>query len=114
MNTTIFSSALFIVVLLGVQHQVMARPNLISRVKRVSDAHFANVQTKHALNRAKGIVITLPIAAGVRDLDLIGRKRRSESRLLETLLNQSEEDQGDIRDDRIETNNYPDLLFDYK
>ncbi|KAH1011018.1 hypothetical protein HUJ04_000460 [Dendroctonus ponderosae] len=32
MNTTIFSSALFIVVLLGVQHQVMARPNLISRV----------------------------------------------------------------------------------
>lgn len=43
-----------------------------------------------------------------------GRKRRSESRLLETLLNQSEEDQGDIRDDRIETNNYPDLLFEYK
>ncbi|KAH1011019.1 hypothetical protein HUJ04_000461 [Dendroctonus ponderosae] len=90
------------------------KTSFIFRVKRVSDAHFANVQTKHALNRAKGIVITLPIAAGVRDLDLIGRKRRSESRLLETLLNQSEEDQGDIRDDRIETNNYPDLLFDYK
>lgn len=44
---------------------------IIFRVKRVSDAHFADVQTKHAVNRAKGIVITLPIGAGLRDLDLM-------------------------------------------
>ncbi|XP_060532872.1 uncharacterized protein LOC132705922 [Cylas formicarius] len=84
-----------LVTILGVQQMVIAKPYFISRVKRVSDPHLADLETKLALgSKIKGFAFTLPVAAG-KDLDKIGRKRRSQSRLLDVLFNQSEEDTGE-------------------
>ncbi|KAJ8985178.1 hypothetical protein NQ317_018207 [Molorchus minor] len=93
-----------LVVVFGVQ-QVVARPN---RVKRVSDSHLADLETKIALNnKVKGFAITMPVGAGRIDPLKIGRKRRSQSRFLDVLFNQSEEDNGDPID-------YNDFLYNYR
>ncbi|XP_023025594.2 uncharacterized protein [Leptinotarsa decemlineata] len=94
----------------GVQ-QVIARPN--NRVKRVSDSHLADLETKIALNnRIKGFAITMPVGAGKVDLLRIGRRRRSEARLLDAFLNQSDEEKNepippDYNDYHYDYSNYP-------
>ncbi|CAG9861619.1 unnamed protein product, partial [Phyllotreta striolata] len=51
-----------LVVVCGFNH-VIARPN--SRIKRVSDSHLADLETKIAMNnRIRGFAITLPIGGG--------------------------------------------------
>ncbi|RZC34336.1 uncharacterized protein BDFB_005443 [Asbolus verrucosus] len=71
-------------------------PSFCFRVKRVSDAHLADLETRIALNnKVKGIAITIPVGGGRIDPSRIGRKRRSQSRFLDVLFNQSEEDRGD-------------------
>ncbi|KAL1502674.1 hypothetical protein ABEB36_007787 [Hypothenemus hampei] len=113
MNKAIFGTILIVLVILGVQHhQVLARPNINIRTKRLSDSVFSHIQTQAGLRKV-GVAITMPVASG-RDLDKIGRKRRSQSRLLETLFNQSDEDRDDPRDKRGRRNSYEELLFDYK
>ncbi|XP_030752984.1 uncharacterized protein LOC115880019 [Sitophilus oryzae] len=96
MNTTVFKFLAVMLLILGLQQQVVARPSINSRVKRVSDPHLSDLETKIGLQKLKGIAVTLPVAPGI-DFQKIGRKRRSQSRLLEALFNQSEEDQGDPR-----------------
>ncbi|KAJ8916541.1 hypothetical protein NQ315_000183 [Exocentrus adspersus] len=65
-------------------------------VKRVSDSHLADLETKMALNnKVKGYAITMPVGAGQIDVLKIGRRRRSQSRFLDVLFNRSEEDNGD-------------------
>ncbi|XP_050315871.1 uncharacterized protein LOC126750339 [Anthonomus grandis grandis] len=114
MKSALINFAVILLMFLGVQQQVAARPNLNSRVKRVSDPHFSDLETRVALHKINGIAITLPVAAG-RDLDKIGRKRRSQSRFLEALFNQSEEEQGDPRENerRLFDRTYDDLLYNY-
>ncbi|XP_018565317.1 uncharacterized protein LOC108906518 [Anoplophora glabripennis] len=106
MNCTVLKVVALLVVIFGVQHAV-ARPN--NRVKRVSDSHLADLETKIALNnKVKGFAITMPVGAGRIDPLKIGRRRRSQSRFLDVLFNQSEEDNGDPipRD-------YNDFLYNY-
>lgn len=89
-----------LIVIFGFNH-VVARPN--NRIKRVSDSHLADLETKIAMNnRIKGFAITMPIGGGKIDPLQIGRKRRSgaESRLLnpffqQKIMSSSEEDNGD-------------------
>ncbi|KAJ8954172.1 hypothetical protein NQ318_005767, partial [Aromia moschata] len=57
---------------------------------------LGGLRDKIALNnRVKGFAITMPVGAGRIDPNRIGRKRRSQSRFLDVLFNQSEEDNGD-------------------
>ncbi|XP_072381844.1 uncharacterized protein [Diabrotica undecimpunctata] len=86
-----------LVMVFGFNH-VVARPN--NRIKRVSDSHLADLETKIAMNnRIKGFAITMPIGGGKIDPLQIGRRRRSgaESRFLKPLFQQvsSEEDTGE-------------------
>ncbi|CAH1111984.1 unnamed protein product [Psylliodes chrysocephalus] len=54
-----------LVMVFGFNH-VVARPN--NRIKRVSDSHLADLETKIAMNnRIKGFAITLPIGGGKID-----------------------------------------------
>ncbi|CAH1111983.1 unnamed protein product [Psylliodes chrysocephalus] len=79
-----------LVMVFGFNH-VVARPN--NRIKRVSDSHLADLETKIAMNnRIKGFAITLPIGGGKIDPLQIGRRRRSESRLLNPLFQQATDD----------------------
>ncbi|KAK9681221.1 hypothetical protein QE152_g38489 [Popillia japonica] len=68
----------------------LARPS--SRIKRVSDQRLAELETQLGLQEMKGQLVTVPLAFGIRKPHEIGRKRRSESRLLDLLLNRSSED----------------------
>ncbi|XP_066255911.1 uncharacterized protein [Euwallacea similis] len=111
MKATLLNTAFVLIIILNVHNQVLARPNLNSRVKRISSTSFDDVRTRNELAQMKGYAITLPVGGGIHDIERIGRKRRSQSRFLEALFNHSEEDQGDPRDDR---NNLPELVFDYK
>ncbi|CAG9767776.1 unnamed protein product [Ceutorhynchus assimilis] len=119
MKSALINFTIVFIILMGLHQQVVARPNFNSRVKRVSDPHFSDLETRVALHKINGIAITLPVAAG-RDLDKIGRKRRSgrsgrsQSRFLEALFNQSDEDQGDPQAELILPNTYEDLFYDYK
>ncbi|GJQ81222.1 hypothetical protein Trydic_g20441 [Trypoxylus dichotomus] len=82
-----------ILVLLLVQC-AFARPN--SRIKRVSDQRLAELETQRGIEKMKGQLVTVPIAFGKLNPLIVGRKRRSESRLLDLLLSRSsEEDVGD-------------------
>ncbi|KAF7284074.1 hypothetical protein GWI33_022691 [Rhynchophorus ferrugineus] len=109
--------AIFMLVL-GLQQRVaVARPQINSRVKRVlSDVYLTEMQSKQAARKLGGVVVTVPVAMGL-NYEKYGRKRRSQSRLLESLFNQSEEDQGDPRGDLIdpnELNDYDALFSSYK
>ncbi|XP_019869172.1 uncharacterized protein LOC109597837 [Aethina tumida] len=95
MNSLLKVFVVFIMVF-HVQRLVIARPN---RIKRVSDSHLADLETRLALSRMKQVAITLPITAGLRNPAEIGRRRRSESRFLDVLFNQSEEDNDSINPD---------------
>lgn len=114
MNQAVSNTVLFLLIILSVQNYVVARPNLNSRVKRMSDTHIADYDARIGLQKVKGLAITLPVTGGViRDLQIIGRKRRSESRLLETLFNRSEEDQGDPGQNQYDEDDLTELLYDY-
>ncbi|XP_057667984.1 uncharacterized protein LOC130900969 [Diorhabda carinulata] len=99
-----------LIVMVGFNH-VIARPN--NRMKRVSDSHLADLETKIAMNnRIKGFAITMPIGGGKIDPLQIGRKRRSgvETRFLNPFFQQkiessSEEDNTDDYE-YIYNNNY--------
>ncbi|KAF2882284.1 hypothetical protein ILUMI_23904 [Ignelater luminosus] len=69
---------------------------MVDRVKRVSDQRLAELETLVALSKMSGKLVTVPLGLGKVDPKYIGRKRRSESRILDTLFNHSsEEDTGD-------------------
>ncbi|CAH0548826.1 unnamed protein product [Brassicogethes aeneus] len=89
---TLFKVFIFFVMFFGVQRIVFAKP---SRVKRVSDSYLTDLKTKLALSKMDKVAITIPVSAGLRDPMSIGRRRRSQSRFLDVLFNQSEEDNGD-------------------
>ncbi|GLH12457.1 MraZ protein [Gryllus bimaculatus] len=55
------------------------------RQKRVSDQRLAELETRVALNRLKGIVVTVPVGFGKVDPDKLGRRRRSEDDRLELM-----------------------------
>ncbi|KAJ3650710.1 hypothetical protein Zmor_016792 [Zophobas morio] len=103
MNTV--TVCVFTLVLVMSVQNVFAGPRY--RVKRVSDAHLADLQSRIALNnKIKGISITMPVGGGRIDPLRIGRRRRSQSRFLDVLFNQSEEDKGDP----VELNDYDSLI----
>ncbi|CAH1382165.1 hypothetical protein MTP99_006095 [Tenebrio molitor] len=101
---TVAVCVVFVVMVMSVQN-VFAGPRY--RIKRVSDAHLADLQTRIALNnKLKGISITMPVGGGRIDPLRIGRRRRSQSRFLDVLFNHSEEDKGDP----VDFNDYESLI----
>ncbi|EFA05035.1 uncharacterized protein LOC103313383 [Tribolium castaneum] len=94
----------FVVLVMSVQN-VFAGPRY--RLKRVSDAHLADLQSRIALNnKLKGVSVTMPVGGGRIDPGRIGRRRRSQTRFLDVLFNQSEEDKGDP----VELTDYENLI----
>ncbi|KAB0803026.1 hypothetical protein PPYR_05212 [Photinus pyralis] len=90
MKSLCFIGAIFFI---AVYQQVEAIP--FTRLKRVSDQRLAELETLVALSKMSGKLVTVPLGLGKVDPKLIGRKRRSQSRLLDSLFNHSaEEDAG--------------------
>ncbi|KAF5287337.1 hypothetical protein FQA39_LY15940 [Lamprigera yunnana] len=68
----------------------------LARLKRVSDQRLAELETLVALSKMSGKLVTVPLGLGKVDPRLIGRKRRSQSRLLDELFNRSAEDEDNV------------------
>ncbi|KAK9892770.1 hypothetical protein WA026_021960 [Henosepilachna vigintioctopunctata] len=91
MKVILFLCAVF------VNHCVVAKP-YITRMKRFSDQHLADLETRIALNtKYNGIAITVPVGGGKYGVEpwKLGRKRRSEPRAVEQFFTPQEEDEGD-------------------
>ncbi|XP_045469725.1 uncharacterized protein LOC123677200 [Harmonia axyridis] len=110
METVLMKLILFLFVIIGSQY-VVAKP-YSGRVKRFSDQHLADLETRIAMNtKFNGIAITMPVGGGKYGVDpwKLGRKRRSEPRRVEELFKNQEEDEGDPS--QPTPLNYDELLF---
>ncbi|KAK5638988.1 hypothetical protein RI129_013283 [Pyrocoelia pectoralis] len=89
------SLCLILVLFITIYQHVEAIP--ITRLKRVSDQRLAELETLVALSKMSGKLVTVPLGFGKVDPKTIGRRRRSQSRLLDSLFNRSaEENAGEL------------------